>query len=76
MIIFLALYNPENKRNKAKKSEKREKRPILAKNPINPIGEVGFQRGGEGQADFGTKNHCRAPRFQVNPKISKVGVKK
>jgi hypothetical protein len=70
------LKNPGSKQNKAKKSEKRQKKPILAKNPINPIGEVGFQRRGDGLADFGTKNHCRAPRFQVNPKISMVGIKK
>jgi hypothetical protein len=70
------LFYLENKQNKAKKSKKRQKRPILAKNPINPIGQVGFQSRGDGSADFGTKNHCRAPRFQVNPKISMVGIKK
>ena len=46
--IFLHLLSNQTSENKAKKREKSEKRLFVAQNPINPMGQVGFSRGGEG----------------------------
>jgi hypothetical protein len=48
ILLFFNRFNPENKEKRPKKSEKSEKKLFVAQNPINPMGQVGFLRGGEG----------------------------
>ena len=47
-VFFLLCLTLDISKTRQKNAKKGKKRLFMAQNPINPIGEVGFSRGGEG----------------------------